>query len=1134
MSNLADIALAAGRLDRKGQQAVNIIEFIESSWGLNIPLYPVQRVILKAHYGLPLDDNPWGIDITKPVPLDHPNYNEIAFLPDDEEASPPESVEEDGFQVTPEEAPEPEEAGMEDETGFYRYRVKVTDWRRENVRYMTEAGYLRYLYDQGRCNIKEVIPGQERRELVLSIGRRSGKCILGDSLVLTDQGIRRIEDMGDPDGPEVQPLEVGVAQEGPKQSRSAYFYNGGVKATRTLTTHCGYRLGGTDNHRIKVLSEAGKVEWKYLADLQVGDVVCIHRNTNLWASEYLDCTPYHNDQGYKELIFPGQLTEDWGRLLGYLVGDGLWNYKGRVEVTVEHDETWETLKGLYTKLFRDYSVVMDKRTGNTGCIKFNSVGMRTFLHDLGFRLGTDRDAKMVPWAILQSPRPVVQAFLRGLFEADGGVEADGKVVSFSTASGRLAREVQTLLLNLGIVSRIRPKTVTGKVYWRLTIQGLRHRTAFAERVGFDSHKKMNPLLASLAEVGREGGDAESIPHQRDWCRRLLDSVPKGSRHTGKGWERSSLRQVLGNTIKPSATDEMTYPRLAEVLPVARALRADSEVVAHFEHLVGLDYFFDPVETIEEGFNPVFDLTVPDGESFVANGMTNHNTFICACVMAYEVYKLILKDNPQRYYGIPKTNVIQLISVATDKDQAGLLYNEASGHFSNSAFYKPYTANNTMSYAKFQSPEDIARFGRYADDPSAKATIKVSFKSCVAKGLRGAGNIVIILDELAHFNDVGQSDALTIYRAVKPSLAAFSPKDPNNRRRAIGKVEGRILSISSPLGKQGFFYRKYRQGFAGGLESRNMLCIQAPTWEVNPTVEATFLAEEYATDPDSFFTEFGADFTDRTKGWLSPEALLACVDPKHRPAPKAPARAPHFMGIDIAAGLRDGDYCAVAIGHIDDQSRVVLDHIERIRAGEGEYKDLERLSFDEITGWLYGLSRRFYIEKGLFDQWAGLPFEAALHKRGLTQCESVFFTKQLSSQIFANFKTLVFEKRLRLFDIPTNPADPNSHSDYIEELLELQAEMQSKYIIDVAAPNVPGKHDDLSDALVRMVWEATQRMGNRKYIAGSMDRGSLAHGAMSASDMAKARWRALNRGRLGGSSPDRQRSGINHGLARGRR
>jgi len=863
-------------------------------------------------------------------------------------------------------------------------------------------------------------------------------------------------------------------------------------------------------------------------------VVCIHRNTNLWAPDYVDCTPFHNDRGYKDLTFPDQLTEEWGRLLGYLVGDGLWNYKGRVEITVEHGETWEELKQLYTKLLGSYSVVKDKRTENTGCIKFSSVGMRAFLDDVGFRLGTDGDAKMVPWSILQSPRPVVQAFLRGLFEADGGVESGGKVVSFSTASGRLAREVQTLLLNLGIVSRIKPKPVHGKIYWVLTIRGLRHRMAFAERVGFDSHKKMDPLLASIANASREGGNTESIPHQRQWARRLLESVPKVQPRQGQkqAWSRSALREVLGNTIKPSSLEEMTYPRLASVLPVAKRLGADAHVIAHFEHLVGLDYFFDPVGSIEEGFNPVFDLNVPDGESFVANGMTNHNTFLCAAVVAYEVYKLILKGNPQAYYGLPKTNVIQLISVATDKDQAGLLYNEASGHFSECAFYKPYTANNTMSYAKFQSPEDIKRFGRHSDNEKAKATIKVSFKSCVAKGLRGAGNIVIILDELAHFNDVGQSDALKIYRAVKPSLAAFSPKDPRNRRRVVGRVEGRILSISSPLGKQGFFYRKFQQGFSGGLGSQNMLCIQAPTWEVNPTVEATFLAEEYETDEDSFFTEFGAEFTDRTRGWLKPADLIACIDPNLKMAVKAPARAPHFLGLDISAGLADGDYCAVAIGHIDPSGSIVLDYKERIRAGEGRYKDLERLSFDEITAWVYALSRRFYIEKGLFDQWAGIPFEAALHKRGLVQCESVFFTKQLSSQLFSNFKTLMYEGKLVLFDEP-NPDDPDGHADYIEEMCELQAETQSKYITVVAGPQQEGKYDDYSDAIVRMVWEATQHLGKRKYIAGQVSRGRGRGRGGSPTEVAKIQQKARQRSRLGGSSPDRQLSSFRRGSVRGR-
>ena len=55
--------------------AADIITFIESPWGLNLRLYPVQRVLLKAHYGLALDDNAQGFDLTQPIPLDHPDYS---------------------------------------------------------------------------------------------------------------------------------------------------------------------------------------------------------------------------------------------------------------------------------------------------------------------------------------------------------------------------------------------------------------------------------------------------------------------------------------------------------------------------------------------------------------------------------------------------------------------------------------------------------------------------------------------------------------------------------------------------------------------------------------------------------------------------------------------------------------------------------------------------------------------------------------------------------------------------------------------------------------------------------------------------------------------------------------------------
>lgn len=516
------------------------------------------------------------------------------------------------------------------------------------------------------------------------------------------------------------------------------------------------------------------------------------------------------------------------------------------------------------------------------------------------------------------------------------------------------------------------------------------------------------------------------------------------------------------------------------------------------------------------------------EMILSIGRRSGKTALSACIAAYETYKLVLKGHPQKYYGLPDANVIQIISIATDKDQAGLLYRDVYGHFTSCGFFAGYMANATQTFATFQTPFDIDRFGSFADNPKARFSIKVTFRSCVAKGLRGAGNIVVILDEVAHFTDAGQSSAEAVYNAVTPSTSAFSPKDPNDATRPMDpknptkdqdevEVEGRIILISSPLGRQGQFYKLFQIGMRGGRAAQNMLCIEAPTWEVNPTIPAHEFEKHYVKDQAVFFTEYGGQFTDRTRGWIEDSAdLEACLEPSLRPKPKAPPRVPHFMGVDVALV---NDYTSLAVGHNDEKGNVVLDYIGRIKAGEGEFIHQERLDFEDVAAWIYEMSRRFFISKGMFDQWAGIPLEQALAKKGLKQLEAVHHTRAFSSQVYQNFKDMMLDRRLLLYDYPIPEGE--DHCDYVQELLELQAEMVSKYIILVQAPQIDGKHDDYSDALVRMVWLATNHATKPLSFGIGRGRGSRSLGNQKGLGNPTALARARAKARLGGSHPSRQ-------------
>lgn len=1091
----AAIADSAG-----GHKIFNILEYIEQPWGLHMDgkdqrafLFPAQRFIVKLFYNLPLDTH---------IPEDPKKRIQIRDV-------------------------------------YESYGTKI--------RYeFSEAEYLRFLYNEGRCNIKE--QDHDRRELILACGRRSGKCVVGETLVPTDQGVFRIEDLGKAPDDSFAPVDLGVAQEGNARARATAFYNGGVKPTIKVKTRSGYTITGTGNHRIKVMTTSGHVEWRYLDEIKLGEYVGIHRNADLWAAGALDLRPFHSDRGRKEVDLPQTLDEDLGNLLGYLVGDGTWGDAHAISVTVEHPATWDHLQRLFTKVFGAPRVQMDLRTQNTGRLELCSVRARQFLSDIGWTLGCARDAKMVPWSILRSPKPVVGAFLRGLFETDGCAENGGSVITFSSASFKLAHEVQVLLLNFGIVSSVARKwnSNTKKHYANLVLKGKRSRQLFAKWIGFDSEKKRLPMLAAL-EVAQEGkSNTESVPHQRTRLRDWLESIPrkKANQNTGPvGWGRSQLRAALGNSCKPNSGEDLTYPRLRKALAVARDMGASEATTAHFEELLRLDYFYDPVVSLEEGEDQVYDLSVPEGETFVANGLTNHNTTLSGVFASYEVYRLLNLYNPQMYYGLPNGYRMQIISVATDKEQASLLFNEVSTHINKCDYFKPHLGSSTLSRIDFRTPYDIEKYGtgfRREDGKfsslSGKTTLRVTFKGSTAKGLRGAGNIVIILDEVAHFQDKGTMSAEEIYTAVSPSAAAFSRKDPvtglpaSNPETGEADVESRTILISSPLGKSGLFYEKFDAALRGGDAAHNTLCIQAPTWEINPTVPASYYRQKYHENPTAFATEHGAQFSDQARGWIEREDdLTACIDSDHRPVLRGRPKAPHQMGIDV--GLID-DGTGVVITHVE-SGKIVLDYHEKWVAGkswrdtnphlDGEFPtayakllaDQQRLDFDEIGEWIASLCKRFYITSGIFDRWNGLPLEQNLHKRGLKQFRSEFFTRDDSSKMFQTTKMLMFDEALKLYDfpIPTNVEHGQTrHSPLIAELLSLQSKQLSKNIVLVAKPPTKGASDDLSDAFARSVWLSSEVLVSQKQVH---------HGSQSrphtSSAMTTQRYQMMQARRHGGRS-----------------
>lgn len=527
---------------------------------------------------------------------------------------------------------------------------------------------------------------------------------------------------------------------------------------------------------------------------------------------------------------------------------------------------------------------------------------------------------------------------------------------------------------------------------------------------------------------------------------------------------------------------------------------------------------------------VQDLSVNRRELVLVLGRRSGKSELSSIFASYELYKLLRRGNPQAYYGMPGGSEIRVMCVANDKEQASIVYSSMQGHIESVDYFKNAQANTTQTFMKFRTDADRKRYG---DD--GKPTIAATFKSSIAKGLRGRGLMCFILDEVAFFVEDGKSGAEQIYRALNPSIGQFSPKDPKNKMIGLGPSHGRAILISSPDAKEGFFYQKYQQAMSGDKSASNTLVIQAPTWEVNPGLTKEFYEVEYHKNPKAFITEFGAEFSDRVRGWIEDfKDLSDCIIPDLRPQLKGLPREIHFGGLDF--GLQH-DGTAIALtkyrgGRIElayhevwypkRSWREANPHLESPMVPYcHELQNVARLDIDEIAEWLRVLSTRFYIQSGVFDQWAGPVFEQVLHKRGLTQFEMRNFTPSESSNMYQTFKMAMYKKQIGLYDWPPVVTDTETgasrHSPLIVELSELQATSGGKNIILVEAPRVVGKHDDMSDSLARSVMLATEFEREHPGVIDASDR-SRAGLAQSRSSVGYHQFHRMKARLHGGSDP----------------
>jgi len=278
-------------------------------------------------------------------------------------------------------------------------------------------------------------------------------CISADSLIPTERGLISMGKLSQdyPNG------GIGILN-------SIGFFNPtrifstGIKKIFKITTKAGYELKATANHPI--LTKRG---WVRVEDLEIGkDEVQIQSSEGAFSNnkqlpfKVINEFKGKNGRVYKTNL-PSQWSEDLGILLGWLVGDGNLHSKNECVFFYFGKDDLEALN-IIKKILKDFygkvGVLSDR--GSEWQLNINSKLLFNFFENFGVKRVFAYD-KCVPRTLFTAPYEAVIGFLKGLFSSDGTVnyvEGKSSYVRLSSASLTLLKEVQILLINLGIFSRI--------------------------------------------------------------------------------------------------------------------------------------------------------------------------------------------------------------------------------------------------------------------------------------------------------------------------------------------------------------------------------------------------------------------------------------------------------------------------------------------------------------------------------------------------------------------------------------------------------------------------------------------------------------------------------------------------------
>lgn len=417
-------------------------------------------------------------------------------------------------------------------------------------------------------------------------------CISGNNRIDTELGLLKVQDS----------LNAKIVFDTEKPNDTVVV-NTGNKEIFQIVTEKGYKFEVTEDHLITVLdSSSGLIIDKKLKEINSEDYITIS-NKPKWFGGQLQSLPEPRKpltHKNRKINFPKILNEELAELLGFFLGDGT-QYKGlEFPVGYNYESTKERVVYLLKNLFEVEPQIIEKQNENIFRIVLHSVILDEWWSNCGFSKINAHNIK-VPDLIWKSPKNIIEAFIRGLFTADGSVSKTNGI-TYTTVCRFFSDEIKLLLQSLGVLTNTLERNLNGyshKAYEIYTIS--QESIENYKKIRFFDKEKNRKLDALSSEILLR---TESIPNQV----KVINNI----------WNKKQTTYPKSKTLFTEIYNNCKLKR-------RKILEGINKGYLIPESAKYLNYFYDKIKKQHSlGTQSVYDLTVPSTEHFVINGAIVHN------------------------------------------------------------------------------------------------------------------------------------------------------------------------------------------------------------------------------------------------------------------------------------------------------------------------------------------------------------------------------------------------------------------------------------------------------------------------------------------------------------------------------